>query len=63
MLADAEGRSAASIVREAVQTYVAAKRPDPASNPLLGLVGAGDGGPEDAAEEHDRYLYGSEDEG
>lgn len=28
-------------------------------NPLYGLIGMAEGGPEDGAENHDAYLYGS----
>lgn len=61
-LAGAEGRSAAAIVREAVQEYITKKKPDPARNPLLRMIGLGSGGPPDAAENHDFYLYSGYDD-
>jgi hypothetical protein len=62
-VATAEGRSVAAVVRDAVQEYVAKSKPDPANNPLLELIGlAGPGGPPDAAERHDDYLYGDHDD-
>jgi len=56
-LASASGRSAASLVREAVRLYLdgRGRRSD---DPLRALVGAFAGGPHDAAAKHDEYLYG-----
>lgn len=56
-LASATGRSAASLVREAVRLYLDG-RGQRDEDPLRSLVGAFSGGPRDAAAEHDRYLYG-----
>ncbi|MBI4729539.1 MAG: ribbon-helix-helix protein, CopG family [Acidobacteria bacterium] len=54
-----QGRSAASLVREAVGAYLESKGRRSPENPLLGLIGIGEGGPGDTAEEHDHYLYGA----
>jgi plasmid stability protein len=56
--AAAEGRSAASIIREAVRAYLSTKGGEPTSDPLLELAGAFTGGPTNASTGHDRYLYG-----
>ncbi len=56
--AASEGRSAASIIREAVRSYLSGARVRPSSDPFLELAGAFAGGPKDASTEHDRYLYG-----
>ena len=53
-----EGRSAAAIVRDAVRAYVQEGRHAPAEDPFRPIIGAYEGGPEDAAQNHDRYLYG-----
>lgn len=55
--AAAEGRSAASIIREAVRAYLSARGSAP--DPFLEVAGAFTGGPTDASTEHDRYLYGA----
>lgn len=60
--ARAQGRSAAALVREAVAAYLstlprrAGGESDP--DPLVALVGAFEGTHREAAEHHDRYLYG-----
>ena len=58
--AERERLTMAQQIRDALEAYLAdaaadaVLRPD---DPLWGLVGAGEG-PADAAEAHDRYLYG-----
>jgi hypothetical protein len=59
-VADAEGRSAAALIREAVVRYLAERGSAGAWDPFLDLAGAFGGGPADGAELHDRDLYGSE---
>lgn len=56
-VAAAEGRSAASVIREAVRRYLAARDEGP-EDPILAMVGTVAGLPKDAAAEHDRDLYG-----
>jgi hypothetical protein len=56
-LAAASGRSAASLIREAVGRYLQS-RGGGTSDPLRPLIGAFSGGPRDAAAKHDKYLYG-----
>lgn len=56
-LASASGRSAASLVREAVRLYLDG-RDRRSDDPLRALLGAFSGGPRDAAAKHDKYLYG-----
>jgi predicted transcriptional regulator len=57
--ADHEGRSAAAIIRDAVRAYLeAAAGDDRAADPMLAIAGRFTGGPRDAAERHDAYLYG-----
>ncbi len=58
-----EGRSAASLVRDAVRLYLSEGKGAPARDPFLEIAGAFAGGPTDAAEEHDRYLYGEDQPG
>lgn len=53
-VAAAEGRSAASIVREAVRLYLEARHFD--DDPIRELIGAFEG-PSDSASQHDRGLY------
>ena len=55
-----EGRPAAAIIRDAVRAYITADRPAARHDPFRDIIGAYDGGPGDAAEEHDRYLYGQD---
>jgi len=52
-----EGRPAAAIIRDAVRAYLSADRPLPVEDPFRDIIGAYEGGPDDAAQEHDRYLY------
>lgn len=65
-LADATGEPEAAHVRAAIRRYLAEvaepREPyDAASDPLLAFIGVAgdDSGPDDAAEEHDHYLYGT----
>lgn len=57
-LAARTGRSEASHVREALQRYLGEQAPE--GDPLERLIGMVDepDGPDDVAENHDRYLYG-----
>lgn len=57
--AAAEGRSAASLIREAVRSYLSAGGTIGSSDAFLELAGAFSGGPPDESTEHDRYLYGA----
>jgi hypothetical protein len=54
------GRSEASLIREALQRYLASGA-ERADDPLEGLIGLvpDEAGPDDVAEEHDHYLYGA----
>lgn len=56
-LAAAEGRSAAALIRDAVDRYLS-ERQALATDPILDMVGTVDGLPRDAAAAHDRDLYG-----
>jgi plasmid stability protein len=53
--AEREGRSAAALVRDALEHYLASKEPD--DDPLRPLIGAFEGKHRDAAMNHDKYLY------
>ena len=55
--AEAEGRSAAAVIREAVRRYLAEHGTEPSADPFLAIAGTFSGGPPDASVEHDRYLY------
>lgn len=55
--AAAEGRSAASIIRDAVRAYLARPAPATGDDPFLSLAGKFKGGPSDASVDHDRTLY------
>jgi hypothetical protein len=58
-LAARTGRSEASHIRDALARYLGTQT-EPGSDPLermIGLVETEDG-PDDVAENHDRYLYG-----
>ena len=59
-LAARTGRSEASLIREALQRYLAPGG-DPGDDPLERLIGLvpDENGPDDVAEEHDHYLYGA----
>ena len=54
--AEAENRSVADIIREAVRRFLAAE--DRPRDPFLALSGKFRGGAKDSARNHDRYLYG-----
>lgn len=60
--AAAEARSAAALVRDAVEAYLTtrSKKDRLGSDPLEGLIGAFEGKHPDASVEHDKYLYGSD---
>lgn len=59
-VAAVEGRSAASIVREAVGLYLGQRRRTSGDDdPIRALIGAFEG-KHDAALHHDRYLYGAD---
>jgi hypothetical protein len=61
-LAARTGEAEAVHVRTALRTYLQEQAPTSrGSDPLLGLVGLVDDPnlPDDVAEEHDHYLYGS----
>jgi hypothetical protein len=60
-LAARTGRSEASLIREALQRYLATGGGDHGDDPLERLIGlvADESGPDDVAEEHDHYLYGA----
>jgi hypothetical protein len=59
-LAARTGKPEASHVREAVKEYLGRHLTRTDQDPLDALVGLIDdpGGPDDVAENHDRYLYG-----
>lgn len=57
--AAAEGRSAASLVRDAVRRYLGGRDDVPGPDPFLAVAGSVAGGPRDAALNHDRYIYRS----
>ncbi len=57
--AKAEGRSAAALIREAAARYLDEQGPRE-DDPIRAFVGGAEGGPSDAAREHDRYLYGTD---
>jgi metal-responsive CopG/Arc/MetJ family transcriptional regulator len=52
-----EGRSAAALIREATARYLD-QREERQEDPIRALIGTAKGAPPDAAQEHDRYLYG-----
>jgi plasmid stability protein len=58
-LAGKSGRSEAEHIREALRRYLASRPGRKGPDPLLQLVGLVDfeDGPDDVAENHDRYLY------
>ncbi|MBA2295793.1 MAG: CopG family transcriptional regulator [Actinobacteria bacterium] len=59
-LAARTGRSEASHIREALQRYLASGS-EAVEDPLEQLIGLvpDEQGPDDVAEEHDHYLYGT----
>lgn len=57
--AAAEGRSAAAVIREALDSYLArSTTAAPGRDPIRAMAGSLRGLPADAAAEHDRDLYG-----
>ncbi|MGH9293898.1 MAG: ribbon-helix-helix protein, CopG family [Acidimicrobiales bacterium] len=57
--AAAEGRSAAAVIREALDSYLARAATTPRGNdPIRAMAGSLRGLPVDAAADHDRALYG-----
>ena len=52
-----QGRSAASIVRDAVRSYLQNPVGEAVDDPFGPIIGAYEGGPDDSAEQHDHYLY------
>ena len=57
-LAAAEGRSAAALIRDAVRGYLTERRTSSGDDPILAAAGTVSGLARDAAEQHDRDLYG-----
>lgn len=55
--ASAEGRSVASLIREAVAKFLKPSPRRQAVDPFLAISGKFSGGPGDTAERHDDYLY------
>jgi metal-responsive CopG/Arc/MetJ family transcriptional regulator len=55
-----EGRPAAAVIRDAVRAYIESRRHVPKDDPFRSIIGAYSGGPDDAAQDHDRYLYGED---
>lgn len=53
----AEGRSVAAIIREAVAQFIRPPKRAGKADPFLAIAGKFSGGPGDAAERHDAYLY------
>ena len=53
----AEGRSVASLIREAVAKFLKPSARKVQADPFLAIAGKFSGGPGDAAERHDDYLY------
>lgn len=60
-LAARTGRPEAEHIRAALREYLAENLPEAETDPLEELIGLVDdpSGPDDVAEDHDRYLYGS----
>jgi Ribbon-helix-helix protein, copG family len=53
-----EGRSVASLIREAVAAFLGPmKQKKPKADPFLALAGKFSGGPGDSATRHDEYAY------
>jgi hypothetical protein len=59
-VATIQQRSAAAVIRDAVRRYLANVKQEQSDAPFLPIIGAYTGGLADAAQEHDRYLYGSD---
>jgi len=62
-VATMQHRPAAAIIRDAVRAYLFTLSQETDDDPFLPIVGAYSGGPVDAAQEHDRYLYGNRADG
>jgi Ribbon-helix-helix protein, copG family len=60
-IAAAQGKSTAAVVRDAVDRYLSDVEASPEDSPLWEFVGSVKTLPPDAAENHDRDLYGEED--
>jgi hypothetical protein len=60
-IAAAHGKSAAAVVRDAVDRYLSEMDESAEESPLWEWVGSVKNLPPDAAENHDRDLYGDED--
>jgi len=56
-VATGQGRSAAAIIWDAVCAYLRASGAIEQDDPFRSIIGAYSGGPTDAAENHDYYLY------
>jgi hypothetical protein len=52
-----EGRSAASLIREAVRVYLTNRHPPRRNDPINEMIGALDGGSTRASEDVDEVLY------
>lgn len=59
-VAAAQRRSASALIREALTRYLDDKAPSE-GDAMRRFIGGGSGGPRDAAAEHDKYLYGTDD--
>jgi hypothetical protein len=57
-IAAARGKSTAWVVRDAVDKYLTDTEGPVQDDPIREFIGSVKGLPEDAAENHDRYLYG-----
>ena len=53
-----EGKTLASLIREALDEYLAGKAAQPGKDPLHRVIGIGDGDGAAVAENCDEYLYG-----
>jgi hypothetical protein len=59
--AAAEGRSAAAVIREALNSYLSRRAVDAEQeDPIRAMAGTLRGLPADAASEHDRDIYGDD---
>jgi hypothetical protein len=54
-LARCRGTSRAELIRQAAREFLAREGPS-VDDPILGVIGLGNAGPGNAAEEHDRFL-------
>ncbi len=57
-----DGRSAAALIRDAIRQYLDRREGERVQieDPFADVIGAFTGGPSDAAERHDDYLYGTD---